>query len=87
MSDENASRPNLKSKFGDELNDNEVRATFEFNLEARGLELEKEVVNGLTFVKIHIPRPVLRKYCEILKLKMPLKQVGDAHIIVEQKCS
>ena len=76
VSDESASRPNLKSKFGDEFNDTEIRDTFEFNLQTQGLELEKETVNGLTYVKIHTPRPILRKYCEILKLKMPMKQVN-----------
>lgn len=55
--------------------DESIRTTFEGNLMKEGLELEKETANGLTFVKIHAPRPVLRKFCEVLKLKMPMKQV------------
>lgn len=55
--------------------DTNIRIIFEGNLADEGLELEKEIVNGLTFVKIHAPRPVLRKNCEVLKLKMPMRQV------------
>lgn len=41
-----------------------------------GLVLEKETIGCLTFVKIHAPRHVLRKNCEALKIKMPMKWVS-----------
>ncbi|XP_012270892.1 anoctamin-1 isoform X2 [Orussus abietinus] len=55
----------------------ERRRVFEGNLEKEGLELEyeKPEPNGLHFIKIHAPREVLRRYSEILKLRMPMKEV------------
>ncbi|XP_044743761.1 anoctamin-4 isoform X2 [Chrysoperla carnea] len=55
----------------------ERRAVFEKNLMAEGLELEYEPVNetGLNFIKIHVPHEVLRRYSEILKLRMPMKEI------------
>ncbi|CAK1600273.1 unnamed protein product [Parnassius mnemosyne] len=52
------------------------RKIFEQNLEAEGLQLEREApedLHGLHFVKIHAPLGVLRDYSEILKLRMPMK--------------
>lgn len=41
-----------------------------------GLELEKDSpIDGLYFVKIHAPLEVLRRYSEILKLRMPMREV------------
>ena len=50
---------------------------FEKNLEREGLQLEYEPPerNGLCFLKIHAPREVLRRYAEILKLRLPMKEV------------
>ncbi|EZA51402.1 Anoctamin-1 [Ooceraea biroi] len=55
----------------------EHRKVFEKNLEKEGLELEYEQVepNGLHFIKIHAPREVLRRYAEILKLRLPMKEL------------
>lgn len=53
------------------------RAIFEDNLRTEGLELEDEDLDGdLHFVKIHAPLEVLRRYSEILKLRMPMKEVS-----------
>jgi anoctamin-1 len=51
------------------------REKFENNLEEDGLELERESVDKVHFVKIHAPREVLRRYAEILRLRLPMKQV------------
>lgn len=53
----------------------ERRAIFEENLENEGLQLEREQTQRIHFVKIHVPKNVLHKYCEILKIKMPIKKV------------
>ncbi|KAK2583391.1 hypothetical protein KPH14_009379 [Odynerus spinipes] len=57
----------------------ESRRVFETNLEKEGLELEYEPVepNGLHFIKIHAPREVLRRYAEILKLRLPMKEIPE----------
>ncbi|XP_047098037.1 anoctamin-1-like isoform X1 [Schistocerca piceifrons] len=54
----------------------ERRRIFEKNLIQEGLELEyeKPEPNGLVFIKIHAPMEVLRRYGEILKLRMPMKE-------------
>lgn len=66
---------------------------FEKNLLHEGLELEYERAesNGLRFIKIHAPQEVLRRYSEILKLRMPMKEVpglrvsaGSSNIIVKE---
>ncbi|KAK6634066.1 hypothetical protein RUM44_004674 [Polyplax serrata] len=56
----------------------EKRRVFEENLRNEGLELENEnEVDGLYFVKIHAPLEVLRRYSEILKLRMPMKEIPE----------
>lgn len=53
------------------------RVVFEENLQIEGLQLEKYVVDDeIHFVKIHAPLEVLRRYAEILKLRMPMKEVN-----------
>lgn len=55
----------------------EKREIFEENLITEGLELERSVVDGeIHFVKIHAPLEVLRRYAEILKLRLPMKEVS-----------
>ena len=53
------------------------RKNFETNLDKEGLELE--YVNNLGvplhYIKIHAPDEILRRYAEILKLRMPMKMV------------
>ncbi|XP_033224171.1 anoctamin-4-like isoform X2 [Belonocnema kinseyi] len=53
------------------------RRAFDANLGKEGLEIEYEPpeANGLCFLKIHAPREVLRRYAEILKLRLPMKEV------------
>lgn len=53
----------------------EKREIFENNLKEVGLILEKEESQKVRFVKIHVPREVLCQYAEVLKLRMPMKQV------------
>lgn len=55
----------------------EKRRIFEKNLEEEGLSLEREKMesSNYNFVKIHAPPEVLRRYSEILKLRMPMKEV------------
>lgn len=61
---------------GSNRNDNVIkRETFEKRLEAVGLELEKEENQRIHFVKIHVPKDVLCQYSEILKLRLPIKEV------------
>ncbi|XP_066253973.1 anoctamin-5 isoform X2 [Euwallacea similis] len=59
------------------LSAQEMRRIFEKNLIQEGLELEYEPVENhkLYFIKIHAPREVLRRYSEILKLRMPMKEI------------
>lgn len=52
------------------------RAIFEDNLVNEGLELEHDCIDQLHFTKIHTPFEVLRRYSEILKLRMPMKEVS-----------
>ncbi|EEB14248.1 transmembrane protein 16E, putative [Pediculus humanus corporis] len=56
----------------------EKRQIFEDNLRGEGLDLEYEnEVDGLNFIKIHAPLQVLRRYSEILKLRMPMKEIPE----------
>ncbi|XP_066905567.1 anoctamin-1 [Halyomorpha halys] len=53
------------------------RKVFEDNLKMEGLELEYEPVSvgsTLNFIKINAPIEVLRRYSEILKLRLPMKK-------------
>lgn len=52
------------------------RDTFEANLLNEGLELEHELIDDeFHFVKLHATVEVLRRYAEILKLRMPMREV------------
>ena len=53
------------------------RDVFERNLEKEGLLLEylPAEKSGLNFVKIHAPETVLKRYAEILKLRLPMRKV------------
>ncbi|XP_030747192.1 anoctamin-1-like isoform X2 [Sitophilus oryzae] len=53
--------------------DIQMRKRFETNLISTGLILEREENQRIHFVKIHVPKPVLCQYAEILKLRMPIK--------------
>lgn len=58
------------------------RRMFEANLETEGLQLEREQTQHIHFVKIHAPQEVLCRYCEILKVKMPIKRVREQEQIL-----
>lgn len=59
------------------------RRVFETNLEREGLELEREQTVRHHFVKIHAPHEVLCRYCEIMKLRMPMKEVYELLIYLK----
>lgn len=46
-------------------------------MEEEGLQLEYEQIepNGLHFIKVHATKEVLRRYAEILKLRLPMKDL------------
>lgn len=49
------------------------------------MEYEQAEPNGLHFIKIHAPREVLRRYAEILKLRLPMKELP--HMIIPENSS
>lgn len=57
------------------------RYIFESNLEKEGLQIEYVDTPGVSlhFIKLHAPDEVLRRYAEILKLRMPMKKVHKFH--------
>ncbi|KAL7288575.1 hypothetical protein TKK_0017314 [Trichogramma kaykai] len=59
------------------------RAQFESSLLEQGLQLEYEQTGSLGFVKIYAPEEVLCRYCEIMKLRMPIKPLPNETIIEE----
>ncbi|XP_077296621.1 anoctamin-5-like [Arctopsyche grandis] len=55
------------------------RIIFEDNLKSTGLEIEymelrDDQDGNRVFIKIHVPIKVLKRFCDITKIKMPLKQ-------------
>ncbi|EAT41725.1 AAEL006656-PA [Aedes aegypti] len=69
-----------KTSLEEEIHLEEIREKkrfiFEQNLIRDGLELERELIeNEIHFIKIHAPLEVLRRYSEILKLRMPMKEI------------
>lgn len=63
----------LESKSEDEEAERK-REVFESKLEEEGLELERDRTDKLHIVKLHAPKEVLRRYAEILRLRMPMKE-------------
>ncbi|KAK0082080.1 hypothetical protein PV325_011109 [Microctonus aethiopoides] len=63
------------------LNHGLRREEFEAGLRDQGLELEYEQNGPINFVKIHAPLEVLCRYCEIMKIKMPIKLLPNTEII------
>ncbi|BFZ24946.1 hypothetical protein BsWGS_27984 [Bradybaena similaris] len=56
-----------------------ARAVFEKNLREEGLQLEYTVSLGHTgYVKVHAPYQVLRRYADIIKLRLPIKAARSA---------
>lgn len=58
------------------------RAIFEENLFVEGLEVETESFELLHFTKIHVTIEVLKRYSEILKLRMPMKDVSSEYLLL-----
>lgn len=68
-------RDEVKKKEGER---DDRRDTFEEHLIGEGLEIEREIVDEeIHFVKLHAPIEVLRRYAEILKLRLPMKEVSN----------
>ena len=65
-----------KSEYATTRSSQLKRETFERNLELEGLVLSKDenCETGLNFVKLFVPREVLKRYAEILKLRLPMKK-------------
>lgn len=55
----------------------EKREFFERSLEDVGFIIRKEAYQNVKFVLIHAPKDVLIQYAEILKLRLPIKQVQE----------
>lgn len=52
------------------------------NLLKEGLEMESdEGAFGITFLKIHAPLEVLKRYAEILKIRMPIRVGSIRHLL------
>ncbi|CAL1535293.1 unnamed protein product, partial [Lymnaea stagnalis] len=60
----------------------QARKLFEENLVKEGLQLEYDTRGtGVHFVKVHAPFDVLKRYADILKLRMPMKEVKKKKIV------
>jgi anoctamin-1 len=60
------------------------RDCFEKNLKSEGLVLETERKQRINFIKISASKKVLARYCEIMKMKMPLKEMKGQETIMPQ---
>ncbi|XP_055585585.1 anoctamin-1 [Uranotaenia lowii] len=52
------------------------RAIFERNLVQEGLEIELESSQRIHFTKVHVPKEVVSRYCEIMKMQMPVVRLN-----------
>ncbi|EDV98603.1 anoctamin-1 isoform X2 [Drosophila grimshawi] len=57
------------------------RRIFEERLIKQGLEVEISHLDQIYFVKLHAPLEVLRRYAEILKLRMPMKEIPGLSVV------
>ncbi|EDW15082.1 anoctamin-1 isoform X3 [Drosophila mojavensis] len=64
-----------------EAENEEKRRIFQENLIQQGLEVEFSQKDQIYFVKIHAPLEVLRRYAEILKLRMPMKEIPGLSVV------
>ncbi|XP_017969039.1 anoctamin-1 isoform X3 [Drosophila navojoa] len=64
-----------------EAENEEKRRIFQENLIQQGLEVELSEKDQIYFVKIHAPLEVLRRYAEILKLRMPMKEIPGLSVV------
>lgn len=63
------------------------RRIFHQNLINEGLELELESAQRVHFIKIHVPHEVVSRYCEIMKMKMPIVKLKDQENIISSDFS
>ena len=73
----------------DEPKNASKRAAYISQLEEAGLEIEEDEDSesrgiGLRFTKLHVPMEVMKRYAEILKIRMKLK-VGNQSYLVASK--
>jgi hypothetical protein len=61
------------------------RGVFRRNLEKEGLQTEDESSQKIHFIKIHVPYEVLKRYCEIMKMKMPTKKIKDQEHLAKKR--
>ncbi|XP_023339966.1 anoctamin-1 isoform X4 [Eurytemora carolleeae] len=63
------------------------RFVFTENLLKEGLELEIEDSGGcaLSFIKIHAPMELLKRYAEILKIRMPIRKFSAEMLACQEK--
>lgn len=62
-----------------------ARLTFHDNLKKEFLELEEDKSDPeIHFMKVHAPFDVLRRYAELLKLKVPMKEISELLKYAEQ---
>jgi len=68
-----------KEKSDEKLNRQKCRDCFEENLRKEGLKLEYDIKEGreVQYVKIHATWEVLTRYAEIMKVRMPMKEVPE----------
>ncbi|XP_032594153.1 anoctamin-5 isoform X2 [Drosophila grimshawi] len=71
---------------GEDVDKTARRTKFEDNLRREGLELEYYKEQWVHFIKLHAPVEVLHRYAEILKIKMPLKEIpGQKDITIDME--
>ncbi|XP_064627237.1 anoctamin-5-like isoform X2 [Lineus longissimus] len=66
----------------------DMRDIFEKNLKDEGLELEYDVRPELDhhFVKIHAPFSLLDRYADIMKIRLPMKELPDSEVLKMKTC-
>ena len=75
----------------DEPKNASKRAAYISQLEEAGLEIEEDEDSesrgiGLRFTKLHVPMEVMKRYAEILKIRMKLKVGNQFYLVASKKC-
>ncbi|XP_038105895.1 anoctamin-5 isoform X2 [Culex quinquefasciatus] len=63
------------------------RKIFQENLIREGLEIEPETTQRIHFIKIHVPPEVVSRYCEHMKIMMPIVKLKDQENIITEEFS
>ena len=74
----------------DEPKNASKRAAYISQLEEAGLEIEEDEDSesrgiGLRFTKLHVPMEVMKRYAEILKIRMKLKVGNQSYLVASKK--